>query len=110
VNRIVSRRLWALPPARRLLTSLPHLLRRVPQRERYILRMRYGLDDLGVEKSAAEVSLALGVPERTIRQYEARGIRKLRHPQRATYLAEFSAAGEAERTASDGAAKDVMWV
>ena len=27
--------------------------------------------------------------EQTIRQYEQRGIRKLRHPQRASYLAEY---------------------
>ena len=31
----------------------------------------------------------LGVSEETIRQYEKRGIRKLRHPQRAGYLAEY---------------------
>ena len=74
------------------------------QRERYILRMRYGLDD-STPKSSAQVSRLLGVPEKTIKQYETRGIKKLRHPQRASYLTEFSAAVEGSSVFSKKAAR-----
>eukprot|EP00241_Pyramimonas_parkeae_P016979 CAMPEP_0114283542 /NCGR_PEP_ID=MMETSP0059-20121206/4160_1 /TAXON_ID=36894 /ORGANISM="Pyramimonas parkeae, Strain CCMP726" /LENGTH=740 /DNA_ID=CAMNT_0001404283 /DNA_START=80 /DNA_END=2302 /DNA_ORIENTATION=+ len=68
--------------------DLEDLLDTLLPRERYILRMRYGLDNSQF-KSLREISDTLGVSEETIRQYELRGIRKLRHPQRAGYLSEY---------------------
>ena len=64
--------------------------------------MRYGLDDNGF-KTLRQISAMLGVPEESVRQYEQRGIRKLRHPQRAGYLREYVSVGD-DAAAGDPAA------
>ena len=59
--------------------DLEDLLETLLPRERYILRMRYGLDD-NQFKSLRQISEILGVSEQTIQQYERRGIRKVQVP------------------------------
>jgi len=65
--------------------DLEDLLNTLLPRERYILRMRYGLDDDKC-KSIQQIAERLGVGAETVRRYEQRGINKLRHPQRSGFL------------------------
>ena len=64
--------------------------------------MRYGLVDNGF-KTLRQISAMLGVPEESVRQYEQRGICKLRHSQRAGYLREYVSVSD-DAAASDPAA------
>ena len=50
-------------------------------REEKVIRERYGLDD-GKPKTLLEVGEMFGVTREEIRQYEAKALRKLRHPSR----------------------------
>lgn len=66
--------------------DLEDLLETLLPREKYILRLRYGLDGDRRFKTLREIAEMLGVVDETVRGYEMRGLRKLRHPQRAGYL------------------------
>ena len=55
------------------------------EREEQVLRLRFGLDD-GSPKTLEEVGQMFGV---TIRQIEAKALRKLRHPSRSRKLKDF---------------------
>jgi RNA polymerase primary sigma factor len=52
---------------------------RLPERERRIIQLRYGLHD-GRERTLEEVGAVIGVTRERIRQLEAVALRKLRHP------------------------------
>lgn len=60
--------------------QIDELLARLPERERKIIRLRYGLDD-GQFRTLEEVGeLVDGITRERIRQIEGKVLRKLRHP------------------------------
>jgi RNA polymerase primary sigma factor len=68
-----------------LKATLDHLLTSLSGRERNILEMRFGLVD-GQERTLGEIGSVYSVTRERIRQIEAKGLRKLRHPARARHL------------------------
>jgi RNA polymerase primary sigma factor len=68
--------------------KLNHVLSRLSGRERKIIEMRFGLVD-GEEHTLGEIGILYNVSRERIRQIEAKGLRKLRHPARARQLRGF---------------------
>jgi RNA polymerase primary sigma factor len=62
-----------------LRTQVEEALQQLPERERKILQLRYGLND-GRYRTLEEVGVEFGVTRERIRQIEAVALRKLRHP------------------------------
>ncbi len=58
------------------------------RREQRVLWLRFGLGT-GVELSYEEVGRMFGLSAGRIRQIQSKGLRKLRHPWRASRLREF---------------------
>ena len=58
------------------------------ERERKVLKLRFGLDD-GRPRTLEEVGKEFNVTRERIRQIEAKALRKLRHPSRSKKLKEF---------------------
>jgi RNA polymerase primary sigma factor len=54
-------------------------LQKLPERERKIIQLRYGLHD-GHYRTLEEVGREFGITRERIRQIEAKVLRKLRHP------------------------------
>jgi RNA polymerase primary sigma factor len=65
------------------------LLQTLSPREERVLRMRFGLDQGGQERTLEEVGQNFNVTRERIRQIEAKALRKLRHPSRARLLKNF---------------------
>jgi len=65
------------------------VLRSLTPREREVIELRYGLKD-GHPRTLDEVAKCYGITRERIRQIEARGLLKLRHPLRSQRLAEFA--------------------
>jgi RNA polymerase primary sigma factor len=65
-----------------------HVLRTLSPREECIIKMRFGLTD-GSEHTLEEVGQNFQVTRERIRQIEAKALRKLRHPSRASRLERF---------------------
>ena len=63
-------------------------LDQVTERERQIMRLRFGLDD-GQMRTLEEVGKEFGVTRERIRQIEAKTLAKLRHPLRSEKLREY---------------------
>lgn len=61
-----------------LKTELEGILEDLPERERKVLRLRYGLSD-GRRHTLEEVGVAFGITRERIRQVEAEALRRLRH-------------------------------
>ena len=68
--------------------QLRTVLSTLPQREQEVLKMRFGLDD-GYSLTLEEVGLYFNVTRERIRQIEAKALRRLRHPRRATGLRDY---------------------
>ena len=60
----------------------------LPEREREVLELRFGLKD-GVYLSLEEISVLFGLTRERIRQIESAGLRKLRDPKRRNSLKDF---------------------
>jgi RNA polymerase primary sigma factor len=67
------------------------VLRSLTPREREVIEMRFGLRD-GHPRTLDEVARTYGITRERIRQIEARGLLKLRQPNRSHRLAEFAEA------------------
>ena len=67
---------------------LGEILKTLPLREQEVLKMRFGLDD-GYSLTLEEVGLYFNVTRERIRQIEAKALRRLRHPRRATGLRDY---------------------
>jgi len=79
----------ALRTARTLLQEeVSDVLATLPPREQEVLKMRFGLGD-GYSLTLEEVGLLFKVTRERIRQIEAKALRRLRHPRRATKLKDF---------------------
>lgn len=68
--------------------QLRSVLSTLPPREQEVLKMRFGLDD-GYSLTLEEVGLYFNVTRERIRQIEAKALRRLRHPRRATTLRDY---------------------
>ena len=58
-------------------------------REKEIVRRRFGLDDEGLPRTLEYVGREFGVTRERVRQIEAKTLAKLRHPMRSQPLREF---------------------
>jgi len=68
--------------------EVAEVLATLPPREQEVLKMRFGLGD-GYSLTLEEVGLLFKVTRERIRQIEAKALRRLRHPRRATKLKDF---------------------
>ena len=68
--------------------ELDDLLSTLSEREKLVLKLRFGLGD-GRSRTLEEVGQQVGVTRERVRQIEARAIRKLRRPSRMKKLREF---------------------
>jgi RNA polymerase primary sigma factor len=68
------------------------VLRSLAPRDREVIELRFGLKD-GKAHTLDEVAQLLGVTRERIRQIEARGLLRLRQPERRQRLADFSGVG-----------------
>ena len=81
-------------PAERVITSNLHdvagdVLQTLSPREEKVIRLRFGLDTEGRERTLEEVGEDFQVTRERIRQIEVKALRKLRHPSRARMLKNF---------------------
>ncbi len=75
------------------------LLKTLTQREREIVRLRFGLDD-GRDHTLEEVADMFDVTRERIRQIERRALAKLKHPKRNSELANYYGAEPEQGTAT----------
>jgi len=68
--------------------KIEHALAKLTERERDVLKMRFGLDD-GCSRTLEEVGRHFNVTRERIRQIEAKALKKLRHPSRKKELEEY---------------------
>ena len=68
--------------------QLAEVLETLTEREKKVLRLRFGLDD-GRQRTLEEVGKEFNVTRERIRQIEAKALRKLRHPSRSRKLRDF---------------------
>lgn len=68
--------------------QLEGMLEDLTDREKQVLRLRFGLED-GHPYTLEEVGRRFGVTRERIRQIEAKALRKLRHPSRSKKLRDF---------------------
>jgi RNA polymerase primary sigma factor len=74
---------------RLLRERIAEVLRCLAPRDREVIELRFGLKD-GRPRSLDEVAQQFGVTRERVRQIEARGLKKLRHPDRSARLAGFA--------------------
>jgi RNA polymerase primary sigma factor len=68
--------------------SMEDVLSSLSEREREVLRLRFGLED-GRSRTLEEVGKQFNVTRERIRQIEAKALRKLRHPSRSRKLRDY---------------------
>ena len=79
----------ATAAARALLTAaIEEALEELNDRERQVVRLRFGLDD-GQVRTLEEVGREFGVTRERIRQIESKTLAKLRHPTRSNRLKDY---------------------
>jgi RNA polymerase primary sigma factor len=79
----------ATAAARALLTeAIEEALEELNDRERQVVRLRFGLDD-GQVRTLEEVGKEFGVTRERIRQIESKTLAKLRHPTRSSRLRDY---------------------
>ena len=71
-----------------LMVALEETLAELPERDREVVRMRFGLDD-GQPHTLEEVGQRFGVTRERIRQIESKTLARLRHPQRSQKLRDY---------------------
>ena len=71
---------------RGMLDAVAHVLSTLRPREAETLRLRFGLDDVGDGLTLREIGEIYERTPENVRQWEARSLRKLRHPSRANRL------------------------
>jgi RNA polymerase primary sigma factor len=81
-------------PAERVMTAnmrevTGDVLQTLSPREEKVIRLRFGLDAQGHERTLEEVGEDFNVTRERIRQIEVKALRKLRHPSRARVLKNF---------------------
>jgi len=81
-------------PAERVITAnlrdvAGDVLQTLSPREEKVIRLRFGLDNEGRERTLEEVGEDFQVTRERIRQIEVKALRKLRHPSRARVLKNF---------------------
>ncbi len=81
-------------PAERVITAnlrdvAGDVLQTLSPREEKVIRLRFGMDTEGRERTLEEVGQDFQVTRERIRQIEAKALRKLRHPSRARVLKNF---------------------
>ncbi len=75
--------------ARKLLVAaVEDVLHELPEREREVVRLRFGLED-GRPRTLEEVGKQFGVTRERIRQIESKTLAKLRHPLRSDKLRDY---------------------
>lgn len=68
--------------------QLVEVLDTLTERERKVLKLRFGLED-GTQRTLEEVGKEFDVTRERIRQIEAKALRKLRHPSRSKKLKDY---------------------
>ena len=68
--------------------QLTRVLNTLNEREREVLKLRFGLED-GYSRTLEEVGHIFEVPRERIRQLEAKALKKLRHPGRSKLLRDY---------------------
>jgi len=71
-----------------LLEAVDQALSELTERERRVVRLRFGLDD-GQMRTLEEVGREFGVTRERIRQIESKTLAKLRHPMRSGHLRDY---------------------
>ena len=75
--------------SRRLLQEqMSEILNDLPERERRVLSMRFGLED-GMSQTLEDVGKEFNITRERVRQIEARALRKLRHPMQSRKLRDY---------------------
>ena len=75
--------------SRRLLQEqMSEILAELPERERKVLSMRFGLED-GMSQTLEDVGKEFNITRERVRQIEARALRKLRHPFHSRKLRDY---------------------
>ena len=72
-----------------LVETVEEVLDELSERERDIVRLRFGLDGGGKVRTLEEVGREFGVTRERIRQIESKTLAKLRHPQRSGRLRDY---------------------
>src|SRR6266849_611078 len=86
--------LFSANPAKTAITNnlrelTEDVLSTLTPREKEIIKMRFGLDQSGEERTLEEVGKHFNVTRERIRQIEAKALAKLRHPSRSRRLRAF---------------------
>jgi RNA polymerase primary sigma factor len=72
-----------------LIEAVDEALEELSERERDVVRLRFGLDPQGQARTLEEVGREFGVTRERIRQIESKTLAKLRHPQRSQKLRDY---------------------